>query len=409
MMLDKKKEGLLVHLIRDLESFEHEFKEDISRGFNIFAAAGLVRQEIRHSAILAYLMNPIESHGLGDSLARKIISYATQKSDHSVTPNALKVALADFDDLIVTTEAGYNKKRIDILAHSPRNEIVIVIENKVDSSEGDNQLKTYSEKINQDTYFKNYKKLFVYLTLDGNAPSEEEEWIGIGYKKILDILNDILLKSDIHINDDKKIFINHYIDLVRKHIMEEINPALLEACRDIYRKHKFAIDLIKGNLPTPVSDVQELFEKEKDHEIRKFLSNPRTFSFLPKTLLQDIPETDGTDWHGQKRPLLIWFMFRADKVGIIIEVGPMANSDGRNRLVQELERSLGTKSRRSGTYSRVYSSYVKFELDELDEWDEQRNVELKNIMDKLYAKLASEKLIDKIQLAVKEARLTAKL
>lgn len=401
-MLDKANEDILVRLIRDLESVEHRFKEDINRGFNIFAAAGLVRQEIRHSTILAYLLNPAESHGLGDRLAKHIINYVTQKSSHAATPNALKVALADFDDLIVDTEVGYNKKRIDILAYSIRNEVVLVIENKVDSGEGDNQLKIYSEKISRDTNFYKYKKLFVYLTLDGDDPSESEEWVGLGYKNLLDILSDILVKEDIYINDEKRIFINHYIELVRKHIMEEINQDLREACIEIYRRHKTAIDLINNNLPTPVSDAQQMFYRERENQITKFHSNKRSFGFLPNTIFNIVPETAGTDWFNQKRPLVIWFAFWDNKIGIIIEVGPMANSVERTRLVQELEKLLLGKSRdkAGGTYSRVWSYYKKVELEKMNHDD------VKDIMDELYTKLESENLLDHIKNAVLNANLS---
>lgn len=399
-MLNKANEELLVNLIRDLEAVEQRFKEDINKGFNIFAAAGLVRQEIRHSTILAYLLKPYESHGLGDNLAKKIINLATQKSNHEATPNSLKVALADFDDLVVNTEVGYNKKRIDVLAYSARNQVVLAIENKVDSSEGDNQLKTYSEFINQDINFNNYKKLFVYLTLAGGEPSESE-WVALGYKDILDILNDILLKSDGQINDDKKIFINHYIELVRKHIMEEINQDLRDACVEIYRRHKVAIDLINNNLPTPVSDAQESFWKEKSNQISKIYSNKRVFGFLPNILLNVIPETAGTEWFYQKKPLVIWFSFQDSKIGIIIEVGPMANAAERARLVQELDKQVGKSRDKTGsTYSRVWSHYKKVELEKLSDYD------LKLTMDDLYNKLESEKLIDKIILAVRNAQLT---
>src|SRR3972149_7475372 len=40
--------------------------EESTGQFNIFEALGIVRQEIRHSNFLAWLMNPAQTHGLGD-------------------------------------------------------------------------------------------------------------------------------------------------------------------------------------------------------------------------------------------------------------------------------------------------------------------------------------------------------
>ena len=40
--------------------------EDIVDDFNVFSALDIVKSEVRHSAFLAWLLNPSASHGLGD-------------------------------------------------------------------------------------------------------------------------------------------------------------------------------------------------------------------------------------------------------------------------------------------------------------------------------------------------------
>ena len=54
----------LKSFIDDNEDLER--LESILDRFNIFESLGLVRQEIRHSAFLRWLLDPSETHGLGD-------------------------------------------------------------------------------------------------------------------------------------------------------------------------------------------------------------------------------------------------------------------------------------------------------------------------------------------------------
>ena len=169
-MIDDKTEKELLNLLHDLESVEATHREVFSKNFNVFEAAGMVRQEIRHSNVLSFLINPSEPHGLNDVLLRRLIHAVSQGPKHEESPKQLDLALADFSDIKVRRE----EMHIDILLYSPKNKLVIVIENKVDASEGHEQLNKYREKIQKDSRFEGWKKLFVYLTIDGEEPSDSE-------------------------------------------------------------------------------------------------------------------------------------------------------------------------------------------------------------------------------------------
>jgi hypothetical protein len=53
---------------RDLEELEALLDQ-----FNIFEALGAVRVELRHSDFLSFLLNPHQSHGLGDTLVKRLL------------------------------------------------------------------------------------------------------------------------------------------------------------------------------------------------------------------------------------------------------------------------------------------------------------------------------------------------
>ena len=69
-------ENKLLALLDALRKFEKQF--GLRNRFNLFEAVNMVRQEIRHSSFLAFLLNPAESHGLGDRFLRAILIAAAE-------------------------------------------------------------------------------------------------------------------------------------------------------------------------------------------------------------------------------------------------------------------------------------------------------------------------------------------
>lgn len=388
-MINKQTEAALINLLWDIEQIENIHRDTLSKGFNIFEAAGLVRQEIRHSNILAFLLNPNEPHGLGDTLLKQIVNFACRKSNHDQNPNSLNMALGDFDDAYVRRE----EMHIDVLAWSPNNRVVLTIENKVDAGQGDGQLKDYRDKILNDSRFKGYRKLFVYLTLDEDEPEDSEWWVRLNYSDVIKILDDALGRNGRVLNEDANLFVKHYIDLIRRHVMDEVNPELKEACMRLYVKHKQVFKIIFDNIKTPITEEVKLFLESKSEEIEKLYSTNSRLAFLPKDLLAVIPETSGTDWFGgYKRPIVFWFAFNDDKIGLVVEVGPMEDTVLRGQLVSALYKAIEgkTKQARSDTFNRVWTRYEKTVVDELV------TGKIKEIMDSLFKELEEEGVIRKL-------------
>lgn len=360
-MISKDDERNFLKLLRGIESIESDFPQVNSRKINIFEAAGLVRQEIRHSKVLSYLLKPNENHGLGDLFFKKLITHpaisdTSMYLDNSNCPSALKMAINDFDDLFVRPE----DMQIDILMWSSRNKIVVAIENKVGASEGDNQLKRYTDKITEDTRFKGYSRILLYLTPDGDAGSNEE-WLSISYKLIIEILENIIENS---INIETTLFVNHYIELIRKHIVNEEDEELKSACASLYEKHKNVFDLIYKNIDLggSVSEAIKNFAKFNSSIVVN-ASNNNWLSFMPKNLYENMQDIALTrQWHKQNKPLVFFYSFYEDKIKLVLEVGPIKDLDVRNKLVTALFKHLKgiDKSAKSDIYTRVWSKIEKF-------------------------------------------------
>jgi hypothetical protein len=165
-------EKKLLDLITDLNRFSREKR--FASGLNIFEAAGMQRQEIRHSNFLAFLLNPQENHGLGDAFLKRLLQTTLNNSSVEPPPiSALTLALADFSDALISREW----RNIDVLVESKHNNFIFVIENKIDSSESEHQLSKYEQVVK--SKFPDEHKLFAYLTKDGEPPSDHL-WAAFG-------------------------------------------------------------------------------------------------------------------------------------------------------------------------------------------------------------------------------------
>ncbi|MEQ1554176.1 MAG: PD-(D/E)XK nuclease family protein, partial [Ferruginibacter sp.] len=134
--------------------------------FNIFQILGLSSSEVRlHSALIAELLNPKGSHGLKDTFLALFIEKLF-KYDESLKGSFFSSENAN---VIVEKWIGYvdNENHsggyIDILIEL-QNQKSIIIENKINASDQDGQLRRY--------YNYNKKSIIIYLTLDGKEANE---------------------------------------------------------------------------------------------------------------------------------------------------------------------------------------------------------------------------------------------
>lgn len=252
-MISDEKELALTNFLLDIDCLQELSKW--SDKFNIFDVLKSSRNEIRHSNMLAWLLDANENHGIGDNYIRHFFQYLVQESE--IKEDVFKFMLLDFYSFSIYREW----KNIDIMLLSEDEKVVVVIENKIGSHEHDNQLERY-EKIIQDEY-PNYKKIFIYLTPDGEEPSSSN-WVVFTYETALDIL--IKICNSVDLLPDVKLLIDNYINTIRRDIVED--KELVEICNKIYNKHKKALDLIyeyrldKGQLSETIKTVLQEYAKK---------------------------------------------------------------------------------------------------------------------------------------------------
>ena len=217
--------------------------------FNIFDILKISRVEIRHSNMLAWLLNPNENHGLGDSVLRGFIQYVIVSSEEDT--DIFEKLLMDCHDFIVQREWH----SIDILASSEKERFVICIENKIDSGEHDDQLNRY-RKIVEDN-FPGYEKMFIYLTPKGEEVSDPINWYVMSYQDVLNVIENAKRKAKLL--PEAELLIGNYTDTLRRDIVGD--ERLAKICAEIYNKHQKALDLIFENRPDRASDVADIFKR----------------------------------------------------------------------------------------------------------------------------------------------------
>ncbi len=211
---------------------------------NIFDVLKINRTEIRHSNMLSWLLDANETHGMGDKFIA-LFMQSLVSSGQIQNAQIFDYLLSDYYSFSVYRE----QKNIDILLESQKEKIVIAIENKVGSHEHDDQLNRYLNQVRQ-TY-PDYKRLFVYLTPDGDSPSDSVNWCIFTYCDIADILEQLC--ESVALNAETNLLIQNYIAIIRRDIVED--KQLIEICNKIYNKHKQALDLIYDNISIDESGI----------------------------------------------------------------------------------------------------------------------------------------------------------
>jgi hypothetical protein len=300
--------------------------ETVLGQFNIFEALHAVRQELRHSDFLAYLLDPSQNHGLGDEFARRFLQKALAPANgQSLPASPIDLDIWNLNELAVLREW----QNIDILLLDETHRLAVIIENKIDSSEHSNQLERYIHLVQQ--HNPGWKILALYLSPEGDAPSHGA-YIPVDYVTVCEIVERLVDSRPSTIGADIRTLMVHYTQMIRRHIVAESEIA--ELCRRIYRKHQHALDLIYEYRPDQQAAIRETLEElvqnsqglALDHCTKNYIR------FVPTAW--DVPRLGtGKGWTQSGRILLFEFANSPDRLNLRLIIGP-GPDDIRQKLFQ---------------------------------------------------------------------------
>ena len=219
---------------------------------NIFQILRITKNEIRHSNFLSWLLDPSQSHKLGDIFLKRFLRKVFSSEKFG------ELDQVDVEGMDLTkVEIQREWKNIDILIKLKN--VVVCVENKVLSKEHSNQLVKYKEIIENE--FPNFQKTFVYLTPEGDSSEDESEvYEPISYQFIVDSLERIVSVYGESLNEQVKNYIKDYITIIKRELMG--TDKLTELSKKIYQNHKDLFDFIIDHKPDVLDKVKSIFEKQ---------------------------------------------------------------------------------------------------------------------------------------------------
>lgn len=211
-----------------------------SREANIFDIFGIVRNEIRHSNILAWLFDPHGSHGCGDFFLHGILRKLSKRNRGLDSFSPEKWYSLNLSEAVIFREwSGSTKDRLDLLILFKSQKFYIAIENKVDSAESEDQTKKYRDTLKNQ--FPDFGSLLVLLSPDHlEATDQGGEWGILLYKDVLDVLKE--MQDQCNLSPKVAYIIADYAYTLRRYFMND--EELVALCDEIYKRHKDALDLI---------------------------------------------------------------------------------------------------------------------------------------------------------------------
>ena len=359
--------------------------------FNPLKILKIQDYEIRHSNLMAWLCDPNENHNFDDKFIRRIVLKVILNSENEQVTSEVKdiygLQKMNLNDIKVYRE----KDNIDILLVSELNRLVILIENKIGSSEHSNQLERYLEKVNEDYY--GYAIVPILLSLDGVAASNEK-YYSASYLDVIETLEFLTINYSERTSTKILDFLSFYITTLKeKYNMDE---SIKQLCKEIYSENKEVIDLIYSI--GHEMDTSQAFKNFNDAfpEVILLYNNATDYWFILNYFKNMKKMKNG--WRAEY-PICFWFANYNGKLKITLEIGPFDNASKRIDFLSLLEQK-GVKMRKNAKepgriYTRIYN-----ETKVINDWTDED--ELTEAMIKLFSKDAIKSIRKKVASAIDE-------
>jgi hypothetical protein len=315
MTEDEAKRKALEEFVVDNKDLER--LELLLAPFNLFEALEAVGVETRHSAFLAFLLDPKQNHGLGDVFLKQLL----KKAVTGVSPEQSAISPIDLDVWDLTETQVYRERHnIDILLVNEPEKFVVVTENKIWSGEQPGQLERYRKSVEQ--YYPDYALVCLFLTPEGDKPMEEEVYVPVDYALICETLGSLVESRGSSLGDDVLTAIRHYTQMLRRYIVKDSEIA--DLARRIYTRHRKALDIIYEYKPDK--------QLELSLELKKLIAGNSSLhveyagkvyvGFCPKSWTEIPALNTGEGWNKGGRILLFEVKNYSDSMGIYLIIGP---------------------------------------------------------------------------------------
>lgn len=226
--------------------------------------------ELTFSRVLQYFLDPNEDHKLGDFILKEFIHSFIKGNSvilKDISINRLSIETIELKKSKVYREYSLGKfGRLDIFIEI-ENQLLLIIECKMLSPEGNQQTNRYSEWINQN-HKENIPILMCFLTPDGSS-AESDSFLPLSYSEIYEIFDNQYVQNNL--NEENLYLANNFKKWING-FMEQ-NEEVRQLCRTLYSKYKQEFDLIYSSMPTFKSFYSDLTENIKNQYSSEYLAH----------------------------------------------------------------------------------------------------------------------------------------
>jgi hypothetical protein len=173
-------------------------------GFNLFELLGIGGDELRHSKVLAWLLDAESGHGQGTVFLQAFIKLCD-----------LDIAEESIGQYIVRTEFSGLESIIDVMVYQ-RGNFLIYLENKVFAREGSDQLAREfrdMQRFGASLNIPKDRQFAIFLTPRGRFPisGDPGSWRVVSYAELAAAFGELLPEIA---SDKVKIFLRDWIDTI---------------------------------------------------------------------------------------------------------------------------------------------------------------------------------------------------
>ena len=240
--------------------------------YNLFSILRIEASELKHSALIANLLDPKGSHGCGDAFLRAFFEIALKERTYLFEDCTLPHSYTEYYTGPIAGDTG---GRIDILVKSSH--YGLIIENKIYAGDQDKQLTRY-DNYGKKTFGAD-RYLLVYLTLFGSEASEgstakgnakEVDYLCLSYAE--DILR--WLEQCVRLADNKPLVresLNQYIRTIKQLTYQDMNQENIQKIIDLAVDHPEVVDILSSKRGAIAQGIREkyIFPKLEEYAKKK--------------------------------------------------------------------------------------------------------------------------------------------
>lgn len=208
---------------------------------NVFTVLNLNRHELRHSDLLAWLLDPQGSHGAGDRFLKGFLRLLEQRNCGTLPDKASEL---DWSDVQMRREFAH----IDVLLLSERHQVAIIVENKLYARERDRQMSDYRRYVER--FIASAHLTTVYLDLKGGSASDSKA-VNLDYRALLPLVEELAdeFKDPPH-ERATNIILSEYGALLERQLWlrSEPPPVIRSLAASVVQAHPSAVPLLRASM-----------------------------------------------------------------------------------------------------------------------------------------------------------------